>query len=89
MDAKTVKLNCLTLGELENEPIFKECPFKSRGVKTFEQDDVFLILLKYNVFNLVLPFRSDRRYVHDKLSTIYLDLQIPALNASCFLLEHQ
>ncbi len=23
MDSKTVKLNCLTLGELENEPIFK------------------------------------------------------------------
>ncbi len=56
-----------------------ECPFKTS----------FEILLKYNVFNLVLPFRSDRRYVHDKLSTIYLDLQIQALNASCFLLEHQ
>jgi len=24
MDSKTVKLNCLTLGELENEPIFKK-----------------------------------------------------------------
>ncbi len=29
MDSKTVKLNCLTLEELENEPIFKkvECSF--------------------------------------------------------------
>ncbi len=29
MDLKTVKLNCLTLGELENEPIFlkSECSF--------------------------------------------------------------
>ncbi len=29
MDLKTVKLNCLTLGEMENEPIFKtvECSF--------------------------------------------------------------
>ncbi len=24
MDSKTVKLNCLSLGELENEPIFKK-----------------------------------------------------------------
>ncbi len=30
MDSKTVKLKCLILGELENEPIFKKvaCSFK-------------------------------------------------------------
>ncbi len=27
MDSKTLKLNCLTLGELENEPIFKKVEY--------------------------------------------------------------
>ncbi len=75
---------------------------KSQGLKTFEQDEdvqIFLILLKYIFFSiLVLPFGSNRRYFHvfpeDKLSKIYLNLQIqkvftPGPNASCFLLEHQ
>ncbi len=40
----------------------------------------FFLLLKYIFFHLLLPFRSNRRYFacfpEDKLSTIYLDLQI-------------
>ncbi len=58
--------------------------FKSRGVKTFEQDEdvqIFLILLKYLFF---FPFSAALQkqqkmlacFPEDKLSTIYLDLQI-------------
>ncbi len=31
MDSKTVKLNCLTLGEMENEPISKKVEWSFKG----------------------------------------------------------
>ncbi len=74
---------------------------KSRGVKTFEQDEdfqLFSFVEIYIFFHLLLPFWKQQKilacFPEDKLSTIYLDLQIqkfspPALNASCVLLEHQ
>ncbi len=59
----------------------------------------FFLLLKYNFFPFITALRKQQKilacFPEDKLSTIYLDLQIqkvfslPALNASCFLLEHQ
>ncbi len=52
-------------------------------LKTFEQDEDFQLISFveiYIFFHLLLPFGSNRRYLHvfpeDKLSTIYLDLQI-------------
>ncbi len=56
---------------------------KSRGMKTFEQDDdvqIFLILLKYNFFPFSTALRKQQKILacspEDKLSAIYLDLQI-------------
>ncbi len=56
---------------------------KSRGVKTFEQDEdlqIFLILLKYLFFSFSTALRQQQMilacFPEDKLSTIYLDLQI-------------
>ncbi len=42
MDSKMVKLNCLTLGELENEPIFKkvECYFKIKSGESVSNKSV-------------------------------------------------
>ncbi len=59
MDSKTVKLNCLTLGELENEPIFKkvECSFKIN----------FKVLPLYNHITSVLhhcPPRGHKKYIY-------------------------
>ncbi len=75
---------------------------KSWLLKTFEQDEdfqLFSFVEIYIFFHLLLPFRKQQKilacFPEDKLSTIYLDLQIqkvfhpPALNASCVLLEHQ
>ncbi len=56
---------------------------KSRGVKTFEQDEdvqIVLILLKYHFFPFSTALRKQQKilacFPEDKLSTIYLDLQI-------------
>ncbi len=54
---------------------------KTQGVKTFEQDEdvhIFLILLKYFFPHLVLQETTEDTcmFPKDKLSTIYLDLQI-------------
>ncbi len=55
------KIQTLTDAPEENQCI------KSRGVKTFEQKEdvyIFLVLPKYNIFHLVLHFRSYKRYLH-------------------------
>jgi len=57
---------------------------KSRGVKTFEQDEdvqIFLILLKYNFFSsFSTALRKLQKilacFPEEKLSTIFLELQI-------------
>ncbi len=68
---------------------------KSWGVKTFEQD-VDVQYFSYFVeisffFNLVLPFRSNRRYLDvsrkKKISAIYLDLQIQKVITPCLLMH--
>ncbi len=51
MDSKTVKLNCLTLGELENEPIFEK-----RGV-LLEEEHLFEI---ETFCNIVFTFAFDQ-----------------------------
>ncbi len=59
---------------------------KSRGLKTFEQDEdvkCFLILSKYHFFPFSTAFRKQQKklacFPEDKLSTIYLDFQIQRL----------
>ncbi len=57
---------------------------KSRGLKTFEQDEdvkCFLILSKYPFFPFSTAFRKQQKacFPEDKLSTIYLDFQIQRL----------
>ncbi len=42
MDSKTVKLNCLTLGELENEPIFKKVECSFNGYKNKQSIWIFM-----------------------------------------------
>ncbi len=56
---------------------------RSQGVKTFEQDEdvqFFLILLKYNFFPFSTALWRQQNifacFPEDKLSNIYLDLQI-------------
>ncbi len=55
-----------------------------------KMSNIFLILLKYLFFfHLVLPFRSNRRYLDvsrkKKISAIYLDLQIQKVITPCLL----
>ncbi len=73
---------------------------KSRGVKTFERMKIFLILLKYHFFfsfstalleatedTCMLPGRQIKYNL--PWSSNSKSFHPPALNVSCFLLEHQ
>ncbi len=73
---------------------------KSWLLKTFEQDEDFQLFsfVEIYIFSFITALRKQQKilacFPEDKLSRIYLDLQIqkfspPALNASCVLLEHQ
>ncbi len=74
---------------------------KSWLLKTFEQDEdfqLFSFVEIYIFFHLLLPFGSNRRYLHVSGRQIKYNLPWssnsksfypPALNASCVLLEHQ
>jgi len=62
---------------------------KSTGVKTFEQDvQIFLILFKYHIFSFSAALQKIFTcFPGDKLSTIYLHLQIQEVYSPWFLMH--